>query len=79
MKVTPSSPFDTSCGLWVFPVRGVTTECRTRRVNWLARLRRAGFFNEDFNILSTSMIRPVRCHADYGHIIGFVGSTLQWV
>ena len=59
MKVTPSSPFETSCGLCVFPVRGVTTECRTRRVKSPARLRRAGFFNEDFNIGSTDMIRPV--------------------
>jgi len=55
IKVTPSSPFEMSFGLWVSPVRGVTTECRTRRVNWPARLRRAGFFNEDFNIPSTSM------------------------
>ena len=60
MKVTPSSPFETSCGLWVLPVRGVTTECRTRRVKSPARLRSAGFFNEDFNIGSTNMIRPVR-------------------
>jgi len=59
MKVTPSSPFATSRGLWVSPVRGVTTECRTRRVNCLARLRKARFFNEDFNILSTSTSRPV--------------------
>ena len=79
MKVTPSSPFETSRGWWVSPVRGVTTECRTRRVNWLARLRKARFFNEAFNILSTSTIRPVRCHADYGHIIAFVGSTHQCV
>jgi hypothetical protein len=34
-------------------VRGVTTECRTRRVNSPARLRNAGFFSEDFNINST--------------------------
>ena len=33
MKVTPSSPFETSFALWVSPVRGVTAECRTRRVN----------------------------------------------
>jgi hypothetical protein len=32
------------------PVRGVTAECRTRRVNSPARLRSAGFFSEDFNI-----------------------------
>src|SRR5258708_36915441 len=81
MKVTPSSPFETSRGLWVLPVRGVTTECRTRRVNSPARLRRARFFNEDFNIGSTSMIRsvlfdPPAGNADYGHIIGYVGSSL---
>jgi hypothetical protein len=28
----------------------VTAECRTRRLNCDARLRRAGFLNEDFNI-----------------------------
>jgi len=56
MKVTPSSPFETRRGLWVSPVRGVTTECRTSRVNWLARLRSAGFFNDDFNIGSQQLI-----------------------
>src|SRR5437899_11087106 len=81
MKVTPSSPFETSCGLWVLPVRGVTTEWRTRRVKSPARLRRAGFFNEDFNIGldqydSSNMIRPVRGKRGLLHIIGFVGSCL---
>ncbi len=64
MKVTPSSPFETSFGLWVSPVRGVTAECRTRRVNWPARLRSASFFNEDFNINSTRNFLQVRGQAD---------------
>ena len=33
------------------PVRGVIAECRTSRVNWLALLRKAAFFREDFNIV----------------------------
>ena len=41
MKVTPSSPLAANRGLWVCPLRGVTAECRTRRENWVARLRRA--------------------------------------
>ena len=73
MKVTPSSPFETSFGLWVLPVRGVTAECRTRRVNWLARLRNAELFNEDLNIASTSTIR-VRGNAVCLLIISFVGA-----
>ena len=58
MKVTPNSPFDASFGLCVLPVRGVTTECLTSRVNCPARLRRAEFFNDDFNIQFDRMIQP---------------------
>ena len=43
MNVTPSSPLLTSLGLYVWPVRGVTAEWRTRVPNARARLRRAGF------------------------------------
>jgi hypothetical protein len=43
MKVTPRPPLLTSVGLYVLPARGVTAECRTRRPNCCARLRKAGF------------------------------------
>ena len=76
MKVTPSPPFETSCGLWVLPVRGVTTECRTRRVKSPARLRRAGFFNEDFNIYSTSMIRAISFDQSAGNADSYTLSAL---
>ena len=83
MKVTPSSPFETSCGLWVLPVRGVTTECRTRRVKSPARLRSAGFFNEDFNIgpttYSTTMIRSTRWNGDcypLSALLAYVSSAI---
>ena len=42
MNVSPRSPLATNFGLWVSPLVGVTAECRTRWLNWRARLRRAG-------------------------------------
>jgi hypothetical protein len=48
MKVTPSWPFVASFGLCAVPVRGVTAEWRTSRVNSPARFRSAGFFKDDF-------------------------------
>ena len=48
------APFETSFGLWVWPVRGVTAERRTSRVNSPARLLNAGFFSEDFNISNST-------------------------
>src|ERR1700722_8603635 len=51
INVTPSSPLAASFGLCVSPVRGVTAEWRTRRVNCPARFRSAGFFNEDFKVI----------------------------
>jgi hypothetical protein len=42
-------------------VRGVTAECRTSCVNWLARLRNAEFFKEDFNIPSTAAMHSFVC------------------
>src|SRR5437867_12359985 len=63
MNVTPSSPFETSLGLWVSPVRGVTTEWRTNRPNWRARLRSAEFLRVAFNIKSRSGIQKlIRLH-----------------
>jgi len=59
------------------PVRGVTAECRTRRVNCPARLRSAGFFNEDFNILSTRIPGPRQ--SGLSSIIGLVGARLQCI
>jgi hypothetical protein len=61
MKVTPSSPSATSVGLCVWPVRGVTAECRTSRVNWPARLRKAEFLKDDFIMRSTALNPPFRC------------------
>src|SRR5436190_9477099 len=63
MKVTPSSPFETSLGLWVSPVRGVTAEWRTKRPNCRARLRSAEFLRVAFNIKSRSGIQKlIRLH-----------------
>ena len=61
MNVTPSSPFETSLGVWVSPVRGVTAEWRTRRPNWRARLRNAEFLIVAFNIEWRSRIqKPIQ-------------------
>src|SRR5437867_3612176 len=63
MNVTPSSPFETSLGLWVSPVRGVTAEWRTKRPNCRARLRSAEFLRVAFNIKSRSGIeKMIRLH-----------------
>src|SRR5882724_2215256 len=57
MKVTPSSPLVTSCGLWVWPWRGVTADRRTRRPKFEARLRRAGLLIVFLIILLLIMLR----------------------
>jgi hypothetical protein len=52
----------------------VTAECRTRRVNWPARWRRAGLFNEDFNIF-----RPVRFDQSAGGAGRLLHYRLCWL